>query len=1044
MTMTATRGYRFGMRAAAWACTLTLPVMVVLAQPGEKWSRVQFTSDNGLLQNRVHAMEVDEQGNLLVGTEGGLVRFDGEVFRQVGIQGVGGIQPSRVLDIISLPDRTFVVRDASCRQYHYKDGRVTALNQDAPARRPTSRFTGAGSSLTAVVEAMDPDSTLPGKKDWPYGVRITSISGSQWCLRREAEVMLYNDTALVKRIKVPPGRWPHIFRIRGFLFTLDSAGTGYRVDLQRGTADRVVMQGFPQPMDREGKFVWSLRWQADQDKLGVIAADAFYDIRTSANGDSLIATLLPIELPSNCKIGAVAWLAGGSVVAVGTDTKGLFIYRKNSMRTLACEAGPNGVNNVYTAQAPFANGGVVTCVQRVVREFTSEGCQERTDPLPPFDDVTVALDSEHRYWYGREDSLFIFDAATGGERLVRKGIRPQCFMEQGRAMWVGATNGVYRISNDSVVLVAPVNETDLGFRPRALCFPPGQGLWMATCSGVYTISPRGGWSVVPGLEGVCARTLAVVDGKVLIGTYGSGGFLLMDGKLHAMPQDPQGFLSHVHAFMPDSAGYLWMSTNQGLFRVRRSDLDVWARDTTMGIYMAYYGKNAGIFNPEFNGGCDPAYVRTSDGWASFPTMDGLVWFKPEEVPDAYPKERLQLEEVVVDGKSRPWKDAVAVDWQSKDVVVKFSLAYWGNPENAKLEYALGESENAHWIPIPGGQREIHLGKLPSGDVMFQIRKVGAVAHGDHEVVQVRFNVPIPYYRSAWFIALCVVGGVLAFILGLRVHAARLRRKNLELESKVRERTAELVEANAVLRHSLEVKEMLVSIISHDIVTPLRFIARVAQGASRKLEPAVDDPLSGTLKDLARSSDKLHANAQDLLHWIKRQDGRIELRPRPVKLRSVVHEVLAMEQERARDRGVELVNNVPPSDELRLDSDVFTIVLKNLVANAVTHTTKGRITIDGNARPPQYRITVEDTGEGMGDAALMHARRVQSKGALGAMNHEGERDVQGLGLLIVADLLELMHGGFLFESTPGVGTKVILTMPIDMLDVDPAGMGAAGK
>ena len=102
---------------------LWLSAIGVIAQSQGEWTRKQFTSENGLLQNRVHAMDVDEHGDLLIGTEGGLVRFDGEVFRQVGIMEAGGMQPSRVLDIISLPDNSFVVRDASCRQYLVKGSR---------------------------------------------------------------------------------------------------------------------------------------------------------------------------------------------------------------------------------------------------------------------------------------------------------------------------------------------------------------------------------------------------------------------------------------------------------------------------------------------------------------------------------------------------------------------------------------------------------------------------------------------------------------------------------------------------------------------------------------------------------------------------------------------------------------------------------------------------------------------------------------------------------------------------------------------------------
>ncbi len=999
----------------------------LFAQSQGGWSRKQFTSENGLLQNRVHAMDVDEHGDLLIGTEGGLVRFDGEVFRQVGIMEAGGMQPSRVLDIISLPDESFVVRDASCRQYLVKGNKIHPINPEAPARRPSARFSGSGASKHAVVIAMDPDSMLPGKSDWPYGVRITALGGDQWCLRLDSEVLVYQDTALVKRIAVPSGRWSHLFRMKGNLFTLDSMGKGYRVDTDNGIYTPMSMVGFPE-VPSDGRITWSLRWEPNQDRVGIVTENEFYDVRATLGSDSLVATRLNIELPEDCKIGAVAWLAGGTVIAIGTDTKGLFIYRKNSMRTLTCDAGPNGVNNMYTAQATFGRGGVVTCVQGTVREFTPTGCDEGSMPVPPFDDVSIILDQQQRYWYGRGDSLFVFDDATGSERLVRKGIRPQCFLEYDGAMWVGAVDGIYRIAKDSITLIAPVDESDLGSRPRALCFPPGEHLWMATCSGVYRLGARGGWNVVPGLEGVCARTLALVDKKVFIGTYGSGAFVYDKGKLHPLPQDPQHFLSHVHAFMPDGVGYLWMSTNQGLFRVRRSDLDIWLQDNSAGIYMAYYGKQSGILNPEFNGGCDPSYVRTADGWASFPTMDGLVWFRPEDVPDAYPKESLQLEEVIVDGIQRSVGKEIDIDWQAKDVVIRFSLAYWGDPENAKLEYAIGVPGKEHWLPMTGGQRELHLGSLPSGDMALSIRKVGAMAHGDDHRLTVKFSVPVPFYRSAWFIGLCITGGVLLFLLLLNLNAARLRRKNLALEKKVRHRTAELVEANNVLRHSLEVKEMLVSIISHDIVTPLRFIARVANGSVKKMEPTVSEDLSGSLKDLARASGKLHANAQDLLHWIKRQDGRIEIRLKNVELNKIVEEVLAMEDERARERGVTLVNNVPIRDKLRLDSDVLTIVLKNLVGNAVTHAANGRVTISGMDKGIDYVLIIQDTGVGMGTAALAHSRRVQNKGALGAMNHEGERDVQGLGLLIVADLLELMGGAFTIESELGVGTTVSITLP----------------
>jgi len=146
------------------------------------------------------------------------------------------------------------------------------------------------------------------------------------------------------------------------------------------------------------------------------------------------------------------------------------------------------------------------------------------------------------------------------------------------------------------------------------------------------------------------------------------------------------------------------------------------------------------------------------------------------------------------------------------------------------------------------------------------------------------------------------------------------------------------------------------------------------------------------------------------------------------LQPFVREVLDMERERASERGLKLVNDIPVDDVIQADRNVLSIVLHNLVANAVTHTQHGHVRVSGQAADGGYRITVADTGQGMPEAALRHARRIQGKGAIGAMNDEGERDVQGLGLLIVADLLQLTGGNFHVESTKGQGTAVSIYLP----------------
>lgn len=1029
-----------------------LPVMAALgclivtgpvAWGQDTWTWEQFTSENGLLQNRVHAMEHDPWGALLIGTEGGLVRFDGENFRQIGIKAPEGVRPSRVLEIVPLPGDAFVVRDAGSRQYLYQNDGLTAITDNAPARKPLSRFAGMGASVNSVVRALDPDSTLEGKDQWPYSVRLIPLDNRRWCMRTDRELMVYNDTSLVDRFTIPRGKWSHLFTLQDKLFMLDTAGQGYRIDLEQHKAVPVATHGLPVPELRDGQPVWRLNWDQDSRLVSLIASDRLYLLSTSPGGRELTAVAVPLQLPKDCKVGALVWLHGGQVLAVGTDTKGLFLYRRNTMTSLLCEASGEGVNNAFFAQAPSGRNGVITSTRGRARLFHAQGCLDTTPPIRGFDETAIILDKDQRYWYGRGDTLFQLDAALGGERVVQTAMRPLCFLEDGTSMYIGTAKGIYKSTEGKLVLTNPMNESDLSLRPMALCMDHEQVLWVATCSGVYKVNPNGGWTPVPGLERVCARALSVMDNAIYIGTYGSGAYMYKEGRLFHLPMDNDGFLSHVHAFMADRAGFLWMSTNQGLFRARMEDLDQWTRDSTQQVYFAYYGKKSGIRNSEFNGGCSPAFVRTADGWASFPTMDGLVWFRPEDIPDAYPSEAILLESVAVDGEPLAAAPKYTLDWDHRELVIGFSLAYWGGLENARLEYALTNGAGGtKWTPLRPGQHEIRLTTLRSGETILRVRKLGAAFRGDGDMVSLRFIIPTPFYRTFWFIGSCTVALVVLLWAVVRLNAARLKRKNLQLERVVRQRTGELVDANNVLRRSLEMKEMLVSIISHDIVTPLRFIARVSNRMAKGKEHQEPQRLHDTLEDIARSSEKLHANAQGLLQWIKRQDGRIELRMRNLALHPFVDEVLAMERERASEKGVKLLNQVPMDDVLQTDRNVLSIVLHNLVANAVTHTKVGHVRITGQVMGGQYLLEVEDTGAGMPDAAFAHARRVQGKGALGAMNDEGERDVQGLGLLIVADLMALLGGSFQVASTRGSGTRISLELPIDTL-ADPRTKATVG-
>ena len=118
-----------------------------------------------------------------------------------------------------------------------------------------------------------------------------------------------------------------------------------------------------------------------------------------------------------------------------------------------------------------------------------------------------------------------------------------------------------------------------------------------------------------------------------------------------------------------------------------------------------------------------------------------------------------------------------------------------------------------------------------------------------------FTVEKKFYEKTWFILLCGFIGVIFVAMVARLYAYNIKKKNIVLEENVKQRTIDLSKANEALQQSVTVKDKLISIISHDIVTPLRFITMVARKGSAKSTTIKNENLRDVLHDLA----KLHGS-----------------------------------------------------------------------------------------------------------------------------------------------------------------------------------------
>jgi len=128
------------------------------------------------------------------------------------------------------------------------------------------------------------------------------------------------------------------------------------------------------------------------------------------------------------------------------------------------------------------------------------------------------------------------------------------------------------------------------------------------------------------------RSLYVDHEDVLwIGTYDGGLGRFDKGNFTHYTTQNGLFSSGVFQILEDSRGYFWLSSNQGIYRVEKQELNDFASGKISAITSIAYGKSDGMLNVECNGGHWPAGIRAADGKLWFPTMNGVAIIDPAQV-----------------------------------------------------------------------------------------------------------------------------------------------------------------------------------------------------------------------------------------------------------------------------------------------------------------------------------------------------------------------------------------------------------------------------
>jgi ligand-binding sensor domain-containing protein/signal transduction histidine kinase len=609
----------------------------------------------------------------------------------------------------------------------------------------------------------------------------------------------------------------------------------------------------------------------------------------------------------------------------------------------------------------------------------------------PGAETVWALHSDTRtnLWAGTEGGLFRITggvATNYGPATASMSIRA-LYEDRRGVLWIGTKDaGICRM--DAAGIRSYSEREGLANNEVRAFQEDAQGaLWIATAHGLSRLSD-GKFQTFRARDGLPSDNIRVLywdafKGALWAGT-GRGLACLIEGRWvnfttreHRLPDD------YIAQILDDDRGNLWIGSNKGVYRLKKSDAYRVMEQPGVKLSWVPYGTSDGLKSLECSGDFQPSALKSADGRIWFPTTDGLAVVDLISVRQNDRPPGVIIESLSVDGHPFSLAPPVKVPPGGG----RFEFGYTGfnfsAPRRLGFQYQL-EGRDKDWIDGGPGHRAIY-NDLPPGSYTFRVKAYNL--DGVNEIgTALEFAVLPPFWRTGWFLSLAVLLSVALAVSAYRYLALlQLKRRLRELERQQaleRERARIAKDVHDDLGARLTQIGIIGELIRRDAAQPqIAGLAGRLTEATREVSEAVDEIVWA----VNPKNDTLDRLVPYLLHYAEEF-----LEPTDIRYR------------------LDAPKDFPP---LPIKSDArhnLFLVLKEALNNSVKHARAGEIHVQIAYARPEFTVEVTDNGAGFDPAAL---------------------DARGNGLQNMRRRIEEIGGRFMLDSRPGQGTRLRISLAL---------------
>jgi ligand-binding sensor domain-containing protein/signal transduction histidine kinase len=934
---------------------------------------------NGLPRTTIFSICQAADGYLWLGTQTGLVRFDGLKFTELPELGGVSLANERIVQIVEDHQHTLWIATSSAGLIKYKDGVATAFTEThgLPSNhvqallvdRQNTLWVGTERGLVRVSDSkVLPFSATEGQADLSIHA-LCQAGDNIWGAGNTNVALRWNGQQLTR-------------------LALPSSENSSGVTVLLGASDGTLWIGTNNGL--LCRLPHGEVWFTEAEGL---VNDHILSLMRSSDGTVWVGTKGGIGRIKDQELenyGTKDGLSQNAVHALCEDREGhLWVGTKHGLnefvdrRTIPFTVNEGLPSNDVGPVIQDRTGKIwIGMMRDGLTSFDGKNWESRTvsNGLASNNILSLANDPHDGLWIGTDQGINLLREGKISEKFWKEQGLPSnrisClhFDRQG-VLWAGTETGLASLREEKFVETtemglprAPILAI-AGYRSRGLVVSTeGAGVFLAEEGKFRALDVRA--------SAVCDAIFADAEGLIWIGTRGEG-LRLFDGEHVKSFTTKDGlFDDDIYGITADDQDRLWLACSKGIFSVARTELRHMAAGIQKSLNCETYSPTESQRTIECRPGIQPAVWKTTDDKIWFTTIRGLISVDAKQTRRKLPPIPVVLEETIVNGQAVDVTEDMILPAGSSNLIFRYTGLSFASPARITFRYKL-EGYDRDWVNA-GTRREAIYTNLPPGQYEFQLAATNIDGQSNELESPLRFAIEPALYQRRWFLAACLGLALAGIVTWYRLRMQTLQQQTAAINDE-RSRIARELHDTLLQGFSgitMEMQALSSRLQSDDEQAAMREIIDDAAQCLREARHTVAGLRSGS--EAGRNfREKLAETAQRIVG--STVSLRLQLQTEPTSLRAdTEYQLLRIAQE--------------------------------AISNAARHAQASSIEVRLATQRGKTVLTIADDGAGF-----------QQTNGVTAVHDQ-------FGLVGMRERTKQIGGQFYCRSQPGQGTTIEIVLP----------------